>query len=458
MLRLTKLATLTAALALAAACGGAEPPAEPAGPVTAFTNVTVVPMDSERVIPAQTVVVRGDRIAEIGPAGTVVVPAGATIVDGSGKYLMPGMAEMHAHVPVSDDGAYVERMLALFVANGVTTIRGMLGHPSHLDLRDRIARGDLVAPVLYTSGPSFNGNSVTSAEVGAQMVRDQQAAGYNFLKIHPGVTRDRFDAVVEEAQRIGMTMAGHVPADVGLMRALEARFASIDHIDGFFEYARRDDAPVPEGQGGFFGVHFAAHLDEAKLDEAVRRTKEAGVWIVPTSGLMEIFFSDATPDEAAAWPGVEFMPASLVEQWKKQRAAFQADPLLTPEVRARFLAERRTVLKKLHDAGVDIALGSDAVQVFSVPGYSIVIEMRAMADAGLSPYEIYVTGSRNVARYFGRDAGTVEAGRIADLVLVDANPLESVANFERQTGTMTRGVWHDRADLLEQLRAAMAQQ
>jgi imidazolonepropionase-like amidohydrolase len=434
-----------------AACTSAEPPTD-AGPVVAFANVTVVPLDAERIVPDQTVIVRGDRIAEIGPAATLRVPDGATVVDGRGKYLMPGMAEMHAHVPVSDDEAYVERMLALWVANGVTTIRGMLGHPSHLALRDRIAGGEVVSPVLYTSGPSFNGTSVTSPEVGVQMVRDQQEAGYNFLKIHPGVARDAFDAVVEEAQRLGMTFAGHVPADVGLERAIEARYASIDHIDGYFEYARRDEAPVPLEQGGFFGVMLAAHLDPDKLARAVQMTKDAGVWIVPTSGLMEIFFSDASPEDAAGWPGVEFMPPALVEQWKKQRAGFQANPALTPDVRARFLAERRTLLKMLHDAGVDIALGSDAVQVFSVPGYSIFTEMQAMAEAGLTPYEIYVTGSRNVGRYFGRDAGTVEAGRIADLVLVDANPLDDVANFARQTGTMVRGQWHEREALLERLR------
>jgi imidazolonepropionase-like amidohydrolase len=448
--RVTGLAVLAAVAGLALGCAGA--PSDDPAPSLAFTNVTVVPMDSERTLPDHTVVVRGDRITDVGPAATIAVPDGATLVDGTGKFLMPGMAEMHAHVPVSDDQAYVERMLALFVANGVTTIRGMLGHPSHLALRDRVAAGEIVAPVFYTSGPSFNGNSVTSPDVGVRMVREQQAAGYDLLKIHPGVSREAFDAVAEEAGRVGMSFAGHVPADVGLARAIEAGYASIDHIDGFFEYARRDDAPVSLEEAGFFGANLAAHLDPDKLARAVRMTKDAGVWIVPTHGLMQIFMSDATPEDAARWPGVEYMPAAMVEQWQKQRASFQANPDLTPEVRERFLAERRTLLKMLHDAGVDIAMGSDAVQVFSVPGFSIVGEMREMAASGLTPYEVYVTGSRNVARYFGREAGTVEAGRIADLVLVDANPLDTVENFARQTGTMVGGRWHERQALLERFR------
>ena len=449
--RATLVGMLALAAGLAVSCTATPVPSDE-GPSVAFINVTVVPMDEERTIPGQTVIVRGDRIVEIGPAASVTVPGNATVVDGTGRFLMPGMAEMHAHVPVSDDQAFVERMLGLFVANGVTTIRGMLGHPSHLPLREKVAAGAIVAPVFYTSGPSFNGTSVTSPEVGVQMVREQQAAGYNLLKIHPGVSRAAFDAVAEEAGRIGMTFAGHVPADVGLARALEAGFTSIDHIDGFFEYARRDDAPVPLENAGFFGANLAAHLDPEKLARAVQMARDAGVWIVPTHGLMEIFMSDATPEEAARWPGVDYMPAAMVEQWQKQRAAFQANPDLTPDTRARFLAERRTLLKMLHDAGVDIAMGSDAVQVFSVPGFSIFNEMREMAASGLTPYEVYVTGSRNVARYFGRNAGTVEVGRIADLVLVEANPLDSVDHFERQAGTMVRGQWHDRQALLERLR------
>jgi imidazolonepropionase-like amidohydrolase len=161
----------------------------------------------------------------------------------------------------------------------------------------------------------------------------------------------------------------------------------------------------------------------------------------------------STPDEMAKSPGVEYLPPAMVEQWKKQRAQFQSDPSLTPAVRERFLAERRRLLKALSDAGVDIALGSDAIQTFSVPGFSIFNEMGAMVRSGMTPYQVLVTGTTNVARYFGRekDVGTVEAGKIADLVLVDANPLQNIDHFARQTGTMVRGRWHTRAELLASL-------
>jgi imidazolonepropionase-like amidohydrolase len=423
----------------------------------AFTNVTVIPMDRPGAIADQTVIVRGDRIAAIGASGTTAVPAGATHVDGRGKFLMPGMAEMHAHIPGGPNAteADMHRVLRLFAANGITTIRGMLGEPRHLPLRTAVAAGQVIGPTIYTSGVSFSGNTAKSVDVAVKMVRDQKAAGYDLLKIHPGVPRDVFDAVAAEANRLGITFSGHVPADVGLERALTARFRSIDHIDGYFEYAVRPNAPVDLKNPGFFGVSFTEHLDPARLAKAVADTRRAGVWIVPTQGLLEIFMSMATAEELRQRPGVEYMPPAMVAAWTKQRQAFMAQPGFNQSINDRFLQERRKLLKALYDAGVDIIMGSDAVQTFSVPGFSIFNEMRAMALAGLTPYEIYATGSRNVARFFNRDreVGTVTVGKVADLVLVDADPLASVANFEKQTGTMLRGRWYTRAELLAPLKS-----
>jgi len=430
--------------------------AQVGAPTTAFTNVTVIPLDRERAIADQTVIVRGDRIVAITPSAAAKIPADAARIDGRGKFLMPGMAEMHAHIPGGQAAteADMQRTLLLFAANGVTTIRGMLGEPRHLPLRDAVAKGAVIGPTIFTSGVSFSANTTKSLDAAVKMVQDQKAAGYDLLKIHPGVPRDVFDAVAAEADKLGMRFSGHVPADVGLERALAAKFHSIDHIDGFFEYAVRQDAPVDRSDPGFFGVNFAAHLDPARLAKAVAATRQAGVWIVPTQGLLEIFMSMDSPEQLAKGPGVEYMPAAQVAAWTKQRQGFMAQPGFTRENNERFLQERRALLKALHDAGVDILLGSDAVQTFSVPGFSIFNEMQAMARSGMTPYDIYVTGGPNVARFFNREkeVGTVTVGKIADLVLVDADPLATVANFEKQTGTMLRGRWYPRADLLAKAR------
>lgn len=427
-----------------------------APPPVAFVNVTVVPMDRERLLPAQTVVVRGQTIAEVGPAASVQVPRDAVRVDGQGRFLMPGVSEMHAHIPGGDaPDELIDRTLFLFASAGVTTIRGMLGHPRHLPLRDRAARGEIVSPTIYTTGPSFSGRTATTPAQAAAMVAEQKAAGYDLLKLHPGLTRPVFDALVAEAGKQRIPFAGHVSVDVGLHRALEAKYASIDHIDGYVEALVRDGTPKEAlDNPGWFGHNLIPYVDAAKIAPLVSKTRERGVWIVPTENLMELFMSTEDPDVVARRPEMHYMPRPMVENWIKQRRQFLAQPDSTADRFAAFLAFRKKLIKALHDGGVGLLLGSDAIQTMSVPGYSIHGEMEAMARAGMTPYQIYTTGTTNVARYFGVEThvGTVAKGMRADLVLLEANPLADVRNFPKQAGVMVRGRWLPQAEIGSRLR------
>ncbi len=229
----------------------------------AFTNVSVIPMDSERVLRNQTVLVEQGRIRRLGSSGDVPVPADVTTVDGSGKYLVPGLAEMHGHMPGGD---VEEMVMFLYVANGVTTVRGMLGQDGHMELRRKANAGEIVAPTLYMAGPSFSGGSVSSPEQAVQRVRSQKAQGWDLLKIHPGLTVPEYDAMAVAAHEVGIRFGGHVPADVGLGHAIEMGQETFDHLDGFIEYLDAFDQPINRNE----------------LDELVAAVAAADAWVVPT--------------------------------------------------------------------------------------------------------------------------------------------------------------------------------
>ena len=462
------LPALLAALSIVPAAAPAQgaAPAHTAATPVAFVDVTVVPMDADRVIPGQTVVVRGGRIAEVGPAAAVRVPTGALRVDGRGKFLMPGLAEMHAHIPGGNaPPGVIEDIMFLYVANGITTIRGMLGAPNQLALRERTASGALLGPTIYVAAPSLNGNSAPDPATAARLVRQHEDAGYDLLKLHPGLTRPVYDSIVAVARAEGITWGGHVSEDVGLLHTLETRQSTIDHLDGYL------DAAVPEAvqarmraDEASFGEVIAA-VEESRLRALAGRTREAGVWNVPTAFLWENLFSHADPDSMLQRPELRYASPGQRAAWakaKRDRIAADAANGITAETQARHLALRRLLLKALADSGAPLLMGTDSPQIFNVPGFALHRELRLMREAGLTPYQILVSGTRNVGEYASRDLGedgrfgTVAAGQRADLVLVDGNPLADVANVERRAGVMVRGRWVSREEIERGLAALAA--
>ncbi len=441
---------LLPASAILAAALLSTPPTAPPEPVTAFVNVTVIPMDRERVIPNQTVIVRGERIVEIGPASRVKVPEGGTRVDGRGKYLIPGLAEMHAHIPGGQaPDSLVERVLYLYISGGITTVRGMLGHPRHLEYRARAARGELVSPTIYTSGPSLNGNSVPTPEAAAKAVTEQKQAGYDFLKIHPGIKREVFDTLAATAHRAGMRFAGHVPLDVGLQRALEARYWTIDHLDGYVEAMVRAGSPLDASQSAFFGLNLAGYADETKMAALVAATRKAGVWNVPTEVLMDNLVVGGSAEELAARPEMRYVAPATLAQWAETKGSLIRETGATVESARRTIELRRKLIKALHAGGAGLLLGSDAPQVYNVPGFSTHRELEALVAAGLTPFQALETGTRNVAVFFGtlESTGTIENGKRADLILLDADPLADIRNTTRRSGVMLRGRWIPQSEI-----------
>lgn len=412
----------------------------------AIINVNVLPMTTETVVPGQTVVVDAGVVVAIGAVDAVPIPAGATVVDGTDRFLMPGLAEMHAHIPGAGTDA-LERVLTLFAANGVTTMRGMLGRPGHLQLRQDLLDGKVFGPRLVTSGPSMNGNSVEGPEDGKRKVEAQYAAGYDFIKIHPGLTREEFRVIADTSNELGMPFAGHVTAATGLEGVLASGMATIDHLDGYLEAMMPADTDRSGGYGGFFGVLLAEEVIADRIDELARATAAAGVWNVPTQSLFEHRVSSVDAIELSNRPEMTYMPRETVQRWVESKQQLVQERGFSPQIGERAIEIRRRLILALHDAGAGLLLGSDAPQVFNVPGFSLHDELGFLVAAGLSPYEALQTGTTAVAEFLGTNTGTIEIGRDADLVLLDADPLKDIGNVRRVHGVMLRGTWHSAADL-----------
>ena len=407
---------------------------------TVFVNVNVVPMSSEVVLTQQSVVVIDGAIATIGHVDTVPLPRGSSIVDGTDRYLMPGIADMHAHV-TSANAKNVNRLATLFVANGVTTIRGMLGQSSHLRLREQFESGAMFGPRLYTSGPSLSGRSVSGAADAARQVREQKAAGYDFIKIHPGLSRDEFEALAGTANEIDMPYAGHVPVAVGVMLALQSNMATIDHLDGYFAALLPVANQGAGGYGGFFDVMLADELDVEKISEIVAATLDAGTWNVPTEVLIEQLIDDTPIAELKRRPEMRYVSAATVNSWIAAKNRQQNERGFEAATAAIAIELRRRLIRELHAAGAGLLLGSDAPQIFNVPGFSTHRELGVLVAAGLTPYEALYTGTVAVATYLKSNGGVVAEGKDADLILLNANPLEDVSNSHRIHGVMLRGRW-----------------
>jgi len=418
---------------------------------TVIVNVNVVPMNSDVVIAQQSVVVVDDKIATIGHVDTIPVPIGAAIIDGTDRFLIPGLAEMHAHV-TSTDAWQVERLSTLFIANGVTTIRGMLGQPSHLTLREQLASGEVFGPRLITSGPSLNGRSVSGAADAERQVREQKAAGYDFIKVHPGLSDVEFAALANTANEIGMPYAGHVPVAAGVRQALDMQMATIDHLDGYFAALLPASEVGAGGYGGFFDVMLASVLNAEEIPEIVAATKEARTWNVPTEVLIEQMIDDTPITELRVRPEMRYVPAETLTRWIASKEAALNERGFDAETAALAISLRRRLILEMHEAGAGLLLGSDAPQFFNVPGFSIHRELDALVAAGLSPYEAIRTGTVAVSEFLGSNGGVVAEGRDADLILLDANPLEEIENSKRIHGVMIRGHWYPKTELGERIK------
>lgn len=426
----------------------------------AFVGVSVIPMDKERVLKNQTVLIRAGRIAEIGDEGKIKIPADARRIDGRGKFLMPGIVDMHLHLPPGEgaNNDLPSQQLQLLLANGVTTGRNMLGAPSNLVLRDKINRGEIIGPQIFTAGAPLAGNNTSSVEAAVKAVNDQKKAGYDLLKVHEGLKPEVYDAIAKTAREVGIQLAGHVTASVGLKRALAAQQTTIEHLDNYLQaavVAPNTNIEITKSQVVLGDT--LKYVDEKKLAELARETKNSNVANTPTLTLFKMVVSDAKPEEYLKWEEMQYIPPKMRENFAKQKAGTLNIPGSSEE-KKRYIELRNLLIRELYKAGAKIVVGPDSPQFFLVPGFATHREMQSLAEAGLSNYAVLEAATRNGAENLGmlKEFGTIEKGKRADLLLLDANPLDAIGNAKQIAGVMVRGKWLVKTELQKMLEDVAA--
>lgn len=421
----------------------------------AFNNVSVVDVKGGRLIRGQTVVVKNGRIAALGSRKDVPIPAGAAIIDGNGKYLIPGLADMHVHL-------YTEGDIQTYIANGVTMVRNMAGDSTHLDFRRRIAAGELIGPRIFTAGPVVETGSLshpdnvllTDAGSAWREVERQHKAGYDFIKVYNELSPEVYKAVVAAAKKFNMTVAGHVPFEVGLDNALSHRQSSIEHLQGYIQELIPKTAPVQPSK--LFRDSNVAwnYVDISRNKGLAERTAASGVWNCPT---LVFFVHELSPAAVHAGflkrPEVKLLSLRGMPDRTKNEgylAGFTDSDFADTQ---RGLANQLRLLRALDAAGARLLVGTDSW----LAGYAFADELEILVRGGFTPARVLRMATIDAATFLGEEqqSGSIEPGRRADLVLLDGDPLRNISNVRRVRAVVADGRLLQRNDLdalLEKLR------
>jgi cytosine/adenosine deaminase-related metal-dependent hydrolase len=420
--------------------------------VTAFVGADVVRSDRAGVLSNQTVIVRGDRIAWVGPAEQAKLDASVTRIDARGKFLLPGFADMHVHLGRRED-------LVTYLANGITTIRNMWGNPQVLTWRDSVAAGTMVGPRIVTTGPIIDGDPpsqqgmtvITDTAVARAEIEREAAQGYDAVKVYNSVPPAVYRVIMEVAKAKGMPVVGHVPLGVGLHGAMLAGQRSIEHLRGWIAELVPADAPVQPGASLRSRSVAWNWIDTTRIAALVEATKRAGTWNDPTLIVSrEMLAPPEQWDSLNALPVYRYLGAGA--KMDRSRLPFLQD--FTPEdyrESLRGLGMQRRVVLALHRGGAKLLAGTDS----PLQGFALADELAEFRKAGLTSWEVLMVATKIAAEYLAETAtsGVVAAGARADLQLLSANPVADLSALDARVGVMVRGRWYPKEELQRRLEA-----
>jgi imidazolonepropionase-like amidohydrolase len=461
------------------ACAKRELPAEAA---LAITHVTLIDGTGAAAQLDMTVLIMRDRVAAISSASSASLPSHTTIVDGQGKFLIPGLTDMHVHLTGAGepDGSR-KFIIPLLIANGITSVRDMGGYlESLLPLRHEIEDGKRLGPRIYLAGPYLDGNPpafqpslvVTNAVQASDDVHDLKQRGVDFVKVQSNLSRDVYFKIAEAAKSEHISFVGHVPDRVTAAEASAAGQRSIEHLTGVLRACSANEPKLMREQ--FLAAtgkekHVSSpvrQLDwnrellqsfsETQAQALIEKFVANGTWQTPTLILLQQDAYAAANPAAMSDPRRKYVPRNVFDRWAKNSA--QTEPvtkLTNNSVRQGLMGKSEHVVGEMQSAGVKILAGTDTAAPFVYPGFSLHQELALLVQAGLTPMQALQSATSRAAEFMGKNAtqGTIEKGKVADLLLLDADPLADIHNTSRIRGVVVRGKMFDRSALDELLSA-----
>lgn len=433
----------------------------------AITNVAVITMERDEVLQDQTILIKKGKIERLGSADKIKISNEYTVIDGRGKYIIPGLFDMHTHffMEQGDHANTCERELQIMLANGLTTVRILAGHPEYLKARENVASGTWDGPTVFVASPQFVGmwpwpqdfkNFVVanSAQTATEAVKRFKKEGYNEIKITFMITPEAYEAITRTAKEEGIKVTGHVGPQVKLPAALKTG-QQIEHMDEFIDMLLPDTS-YNHGQSvsdmniwrakAWATVPF---LDEAKIPALVKSVKDANIYVTPTNYFfLSSFAQEFTEEQYKAKPDYKFIPHQILEErWDIRQRYWKNPP--PKESREKYIRIRKAMTNQLWRAGVPLMAGSDSPEWFLIQGLALHDELKTFVEAGLTPYAALQTATMNPAKYLGiaDKTGSVKVGKQADLILLNNNPLEDIGNTRSIHAVLNDGKLFDKQKL-----------